>query len=197
MPLRHLEARAVADTLIDIYIDPEKRLQTITGFGGAFTESSAHLLNAISEQNRNEILEAYFGDEGARYSLCRTHMNSCDFSLDQYSYTPVENDTALEYFSIEEDQEDIIPMILDAQAISSEGFKLMASPWTAPPWMKDNKSWVGGRLLKNFILHGLSSFRCITKRTKKKVLISGALPWKMSPMAMEIVGKVCSTLPKK
>ena len=47
-------------------------------------------------------------------------------------------------------------MILDAQAISSEGFKLMASPWTAPPWMKDNKSWVGGRLLKEFILHGLS-----------------------------------------
>ena len=76
-----LEPRAVADTLIDIYIDPEMRLQTITGFGGAFTESSAHLLNAISEQNRNEILEAYFGDEGARYSLCRTHMNSCDFSL--------------------------------------------------------------------------------------------------------------------
>lgn len=145
-----LEDSMVSDTLIDIYIDPTKRLQTITGFGGAFTESSAHLLNAISAQNRNEILEAYFGDDGARYSLCRTHMNSCDFSLDQYSYTPVENDTALEYFSIAEDQGDIIPMILDAQEISSEGFKLMASPWTAPPWMKDNKSWVGGRLLKEF-----------------------------------------------
>ena len=58
----------ISDTLIDIYIDPTKRLQTITGFGGAFTESSAHLLNAISAQNRNEILEAYFGDDGARYS---------------------------------------------------------------------------------------------------------------------------------
>ena len=34
-----LEDSMVSDTLIDIYIDPTKRLQTITGFGGAFTES--------------------------------------------------------------------------------------------------------------------------------------------------------------
>ena len=78
IPLRYLSPCSCGH-VIDIYIDPEKRLQTITGFGGAFTESSAHLLNAISEQNRNEILEAYFGDEGARYSLCRTHMNSVIF----------------------------------------------------------------------------------------------------------------------
>jgi glucosylceramidase len=26
----------------------------------------------------------------------------------------------------------------------------MASPWTAPPWMKDNKDWVGGKLLPKY-----------------------------------------------
>ncbi|MDD7885952.1 glycoside hydrolase family 30 protein [Flavivirga sp. 57AJ16] len=135
-------------TVITLF--PETTFQTITGFGGAFTESSAYLLNRLSKENRNKILEAYFGNEGAKYSLTRTHMNSCDFSLSNYSYAPVEDDTTLEHFSIQEDKEDLIPMIKDAMAISKDGFKIFASPWTAPPWMKDNKHWVGGKLLPKY-----------------------------------------------
>lgn len=133
-----------------IKLKPEETFQTITGFGGSFTESTAYLLNKLSKANRDKILEAYFGESGAKYSLTRTHMNSCDFSLSQYSYAPVEGDKTLENFSIEEDREDIIPMIKDAMAISKEGFKIMSSPWTAPPWMKDNKNWVGGKLLPEY-----------------------------------------------
>ncbi len=129
---------------------PEKTFQTITGFGGSFTESSAYLLNKLSDENRQKILEAYFGDDGARYSLTRTHINSCDFSLSQYSYAPVAGDMELDSFSIEEDRDDIIPMIKDAQAISKDGFKILSSPWTAPPWMKDNNDWVGGKLLREY-----------------------------------------------
>lgn len=133
-----------------IQLNPEDTFQTITGFGGSFTEASAYLLNQLSQTNRQQILEAYFGDQGARYSLTRTHMNSCDFSLDNYSYAPVPGDTSLENFSIEEDREDIIPMIKEAMAISSEGFKIISSPWTAPPWMKDNQDWRGGKLLPKY-----------------------------------------------
>ncbi len=133
-----------------IILSPEKQYQTITGFGGAFTESSAYLLNRLSKKNRDKILKAYFGKEGANYSLTRTHMNSCDFSLSQYSYAPVEDDMTLENFSVKEDLDDLIPMIKDAMAISEDGFKIFASPWTAPPWMKDNKHWVGGRLLPKY-----------------------------------------------
>ena len=64
---------------------PEQTYQEISGFGGAFTESSAYLLNQLSESKRKEIIEAYFSESGANYSLCRTHMNSCDFSLGHYS----------------------------------------------------------------------------------------------------------------
>ena len=64
-----------------IVLNPEKKFQIITGFGGAFTESSAYLLNKLSKKNRNRILKAYFAKEGANYTLTRTHMNSCDFSL--------------------------------------------------------------------------------------------------------------------
>jgi glucosylceramidase len=41
-------------------------------------------------------------------------------------------------------------MILEAKSISKDGFKIIASPWTAPPWMKDNKKWVGGKLLPEY-----------------------------------------------
>ncbi len=133
-----------------IKLSPETKFQTITGFGGSFTESSAYLLNQLSPENRMKIIEAYFGDDGARYSLTRTHINSCDFSLNQYSYAPIADDMELDSFSIEEDRDDIIPMIKDAMEVSSEGFKIISSPWTAPPWMKDNNAWVGGKLLPKY-----------------------------------------------
>ncbi|WP_370477385.1 glycoside hydrolase family 30 protein [Tamlana flava] len=138
------------DSLVNIKINPNETFQTITGFGGAFTESSAYLLNQLSKKNRDTIIQAYFAKEGARYSLTRTHMNSCDFSLGQYSYAPVEDDINLDHFTIEDDRDDLIPMIKDAMAVSEDGFKIFASPWTAPPWMKDNKHWVGGKLLPKY-----------------------------------------------
>ena len=130
-----------------IVINPDQTFQVITGFGGSFTESSAYLLNQLSTENREKVIDAYFGDSGAKYSLTRTHINSCDFSLSNYAYVD-EGDTSLSSFSIDEDRDDIIPMIKDAMQVSSDGFKIISSPWTAPPWMKDNNSWVGGKLLK-------------------------------------------------
>ncbi|PNW26083.1 glycoside hydrolase family 30 protein [Formosa algae] len=135
---------------VRIKLSPDEKFQTITGFGGAFTESSAYLLNKLSPANRDTILQAYFAKDGANYSLTRTHMNSCDFSLTNYSYSPVEGDTNLEHFTIEEDMDDLIPMIKDAIEVSEDGFKIFASPWTAAPWMKDNKKWVGGKLLPEY-----------------------------------------------
>ncbi len=135
---------------IRISIQPEEKFQEITGFGGAFTEASAHLLNQMSQDKRDEIMEAYFGESGARYSLTRTHINSCDFSLSNYSYADVPGDTELSHFSIEPDLDDLIPMIKSAQKVSKEGFRILASPWTAPPWMKDNNAYVGGKLLPEY-----------------------------------------------
>ena len=133
-----------------ISIDRNTSKQTLVGFGAAFTEASAYLMNELGTENRREIIEAYFSEQGSNYSLMRTHMNSCDFSLTNYSYSPVEGDTELQHFSIEEDRDDLIPFIIEAQETSSGGFKLFASPWTAAPWMKDNNSWVGGKLLPKY-----------------------------------------------
>ncbi len=138
------------DSAAAVTIRPEQTFQTITGFGGSFTESSAYLLNKLSKKNRDTILQAYFAEDGARYSLTRTHIASCDFSLNNYTYAPVAGDMDLEHFSIDEDREDLIPMMKDAQAISKDGFHIIASPWSSPPWMKDNKAYVGGKLLPEY-----------------------------------------------
>ena len=140
----------LANKSLFLQVNPDNKFQQIIGFGGSFTEASAYLLNKLSSTNRKKVLDAYFGDNGAKYSLTRTHMASCDFSLSNYNYAKVDNDLELKHFSIEDDRADLIPMIRDAQKISKEGFKIIASPWTAPPWMKDNKNFVGGKLLPLF-----------------------------------------------
>ena len=148
--LTPINASAIKETDSHVKLLPDQQFQTITGFGGSFTESSAYLLNQLSPDNRKKIIDAYFGPDGAKYSLTRTHINSCDFSLSNYSYAKVEGDMELEHFSIEEDKDDIIPFIKEAQAASEDGFRIISSPWTAPPWMKDNKEWVGGKLLPEY-----------------------------------------------
>lgn len=135
---------------IKIKINPDVRYQKITGFGGSFTESSAYLLNKLSKQNQEKILNAYFSEEGANYSLTRTTIASCDFSLKNYTYAPVPDDHDLKHFSIEHDLQALVPMIKAAQKISKTGFNIIASPWTSPPWMKDNNSWINGRLLPKY-----------------------------------------------
>ena len=142
----------ISDAKTDLVfsLNPDTKYQTITGFGGAFTEASAYLLNQLSTENRSEIIKAYFSKEGANYSLTRTHMNSCDFSVSNYSYAPIAGDKELLHFSIDEDKDDLIPFIKEAQAASGDGFKIFASPWTAPPWMKDNNDYVGGKLLPEY-----------------------------------------------
>jgi glucosylceramidase len=148
--LENFSSDEIQKNTIQIKLLPGQKRQIITGFGGSFTESSAYLLNNISKKNRDRIIEAYFGESGAKYSLTRTHMNSCDFSLSQYSYAPIEDDKQLVHFSVDEDKDDIIPFIKDAMKVSKDGFKILASPWTASPWMKDNKSWLGGKLLPEY-----------------------------------------------
>ena len=135
---------------ISITINSEEKFQTITGFGGSFTQASASLLNRLSNENRQKIIDAYFSEQGAKYSLTRAPMASCDFSLSNYTYANVPNDVNLDNFSVDIDKNDIIPMILEAKKISKAGFKIIASPWTAPPWMKDNNAYVGGKLLPQF-----------------------------------------------
>lgn len=123
--------------------------QEIEGFGGAFTEAAASTLATLSSAAREEVIRAYFDPgNGHGYTLCRTHINSCDFSLGNYACCEKDGDFALETFSIDRDRQCLLPMIKKALEISRNGFKLFASPWSPPAWMKTNGAMNGGGRLK-------------------------------------------------
>ncbi|MEN1678799.1 MAG: glycoside hydrolase family 30 beta sandwich domain-containing protein [Planctomycetota bacterium] len=143
-----LENSSPADA-VAVAVDATRSFQQIEGFGGAFTESAATVWRALSPQRQQELIKAYFDpDAGHGYTLCRTHINSCDFSSGNYAYSEVDGDFDLEHFSIDHDRENLIPLIHAAQRTAGEGrIKLLASPWSPPAWMKTNgKMTEGGKL---------------------------------------------------
>jgi glucosylceramidase len=120
-----------------VVVDADIRFQTIVGIGGAFTEAAAVTLGKMSKANQKKIMDAYFDREhGLGYSLCRTHIQSCDFALGNYAYTEVSGDTELKHFSLDRDRQTLLPMIKQATRIAGRPFLLFASPWSPPSWMK-------------------------------------------------------------
>jgi glucosylceramidase len=100
-------------------------------------------------EKQAEVLRAYFDPTtGHGYTLCRTHINSCDFSAGNYAYDEVEDDHELTHFSIDRDQRDLIPMIRDAFQIAGVTIKLLATPWSPPAWMKTNGKMIQGGKVK-------------------------------------------------
>ncbi|MEM6878551.1 MAG: glycoside hydrolase family 30 beta sandwich domain-containing protein [Bacteroidota bacterium] len=144
-----------------VEIFPEEVKQTLDGIGSSFTESSAFVLAHLSEAARQEVMQQIYSEGGANFSLTRTHIGACDFSVEgKYSYADVVGDADLEQFTIAPDSEgfpqeaypgvdvtsyDLLPMIKEAQAIkagqSDQELRIIASAWTAPAWMKDIEEW--------------------------------------------------------
>lgn len=132
-------------------VSPRERYQSIMGFGGAFTEAAAFTLSKISPEKRMGIIDSYFHpDKGLGYSLGRTHIHSCDFSLGNYTYVE-ENDEKLRTFSIEREHRYVIPFIQDAIKARGEELTILSSPWSPPAWMKTNNEMNnGGKLLPKY-----------------------------------------------
>lgn len=166
-----------ADNYLKINVFPDQPKQSIVGFGSSFTESAAYVLNQLSDNHRAEVIETCFSESGARFSLTRTHIASCDFSVSNYSYTP-NPDAMLADFSIHEDEDDLIPLILDAKSQMGADFKIIASPWTAPTWMKDNHDWNAGKLLPEHY----ATFASYTLKYLKAYKNKGIDIWGITPI---------------
>ena len=154
-------------TVVSVYPDSTK--QTIEGIGTSFTESSAFVLAHLEPERRHEVMRQIFGESGANFSLARTHIGSCDFTVEgKYSYADTPGDRELAAFSISPDVEgfdpakypgikdasyDLLPMIQEALAIKrgqqDRDLKIIASAWTAPPWMKNIDTWYIPASLEN------------------------------------------------
>jgi glucosylceramidase len=161
-----------ADGGTTIRVFPEQVRQRLEGIGSSFTESSAFVLAHLEPAQRAEVMANIFGEQGANFALARTPIGATDFSVEgKYSYAPISGDSTLQHFDIGVDEEgfpvskypgvrdagyDLLPMIQEALAIKHDqqdsSLRIMASAWTAPPWMKDNEDWyqpgTGGGSLK-------------------------------------------------
>lgn len=142
------EFNAHAEAPVRLWVDTTRRFQVLEGFGGAFTEAAATTWLKLSPGQRQAFLQACFDPaRGHGYTLCRVHMNSCDFSLGHYAHAEAGDDPALAGFSIERDRQALLPMIQAAQQVAGRPLKLLVSPWSPPAWMKDNGRMAdGGRL---------------------------------------------------
>ena len=149
-----------SNTKSKITIEPKNKRQEILGFGGSFTEASSSIYKELDEDKKEEIIESYFGENGNKYSMARTHINSCDFSLGNYAHVEDENDLELKTFSLERNKISLIPMINDALKKRKHNIRIMASPWSPPAWMKTTGEMNFGGKLKSEYRDTWANYYC-------------------------------------
>ena len=153
-----LTTKSIESPTIKLYKNETR--QEILGFGGAFTEAAASVYNKLGTEKKEEIIKAYFGTNGNGYSMARTHINSCDFSLGNYSYCNTPGDTELNYFSISRDKELLIPFVQDAMDHANTPIHILASPWSPPAWMKTNGQMNHGGKIKDEYRTAWANYFC-------------------------------------
>jgi glucosylceramidase len=143
------------DTLRNAYpfidVDSTTTFQTIDGFGYTLTGGSAFLINRLSPDIKSRLLIELFGRDSLSVgiSYLRLSMGASDLSSSVFSYDdmPVgQTDTTLAGFNLGPDTVDLIPVLKQILAVNPS-IKIIATPWSAPVWMKDNRSSTGGSLL--------------------------------------------------
>ncbi len=158
-PIEEL-SKDTANIKSKITVEPNNQRQEILGFGGSFTEASSSIYKELDKEKKEEIIESYFGKNGNKYSMARTHINSCDFSLGNYAHVEDENDLELKTFSLERNKISLIPMINDALKKRNDKIRIMASPWSPPAWMKTTGEMNFGGKLKSEYRDTWANYYC-------------------------------------
>lgn len=135
---------------LPIVIDESHSMQTIDGFGFALTGGSAGLIMKMTPEAREALLEDVFSskDNHIGVSYIRLTIGASDLNSFVFSYDDLnegETDFNLEKFDLGQDKKDVIPVMTEILKISPD-IKILASPWSAPTWMKTNGKVKGGGL---------------------------------------------------
>jgi len=139
---------------IVVNVDDNQKFQEMSGVGASFTDSAAWIVSdsggILSDSARQQLMKDLFDPvDGIGLSLLRQPMGTSDFRWADYTYNDLEQgqtDYSLQSFSIARDQSYTIPMIKEALAVNPN-INVMALPWSAPAWMKDNNSLYQGSLI--------------------------------------------------
>jgi glucosylceramidase len=164
-----------------IEVDSAIQFQTVDGFGYTFTGGSAKVLNRLSPYLKQQLLEELFGKKGNSIgvSYLRLSIGASDLNDFSFSYNDLESgetDLPMENFTLSHDLTDLIPLLKEVKAINPE-IRFLATPWSAPTWMKDNKSFKGGRLLPQYYdVYARYFVKYITEMAKHGILIDAVTP---------------------
>jgi glucosylceramidase len=139
-----------------IVVDETTRFQQFSGAGASFTDTAAWLMNssgALSSATRTSVMQQLFDPSaGIGLSFLRNPMGASDLARFDYTYDDVpagQTDPNLNAFSIAHDLVDVLPLTRQAKQLNP-ALKVMATPWTAPAWMKDNGAIDQGFLQAQF-----------------------------------------------
>lgn len=149
----HLVPGETENKVVNVY--PECTDQTFLGFGGAITEAAAYTYAKMNDSQKRDLLTAYFAPDRMNYQFVRIPIDSCDFSLGQYtSYTEsgAPHFTRLTKY--------ILPMLRDAEAVAGREIPVMLSPWSPPEFMKTNGLREQGGKLKKECYGAWADYLC-------------------------------------
>ena len=137
----------------NIQIDESQTYQTVDGFGYTLTGGSVEVINSLTAARKQELLQELFGSNANSISISylRLSIGASDLNSSVFSYNDLpagETDPTLSKFSLEKDRP-LIDLLKQILAINPN-IKIMATPWSAPLWMKDNGSSVGGSLKEEY-----------------------------------------------
>lgn len=139
---------ANSEDIPEITVDGSEKYQTIDGFGFALTGGSAYLLNKMSAEDRKEVLKKFYDPQyGIGASLVRISIGASDLSKKCFTYDEklIGTDKELKKFNIKAGDKELIPMLKEVLAINPD-IKILATPWSAPTWMKTKRLYGGGNL---------------------------------------------------
>ncbi len=151
-----LSYEAITDYDVTIPINAGTEYQVMEGFGAALTGSSAYVIQThLEEAERNQLLQDLFDAEnGIGISFIRVTIGASDFSLSNFTYNDLgasQSDISQDNFDLSVEDQYLIPLLQKIIAINPE-LKIIATPWSAPAWMKENGDLRnGGHLQSNFL----------------------------------------------
>jgi O-glycosyl hydrolase len=130
-----------------VTINASTTYQTMDGFGYTLTEGSCEVITGMAATQQNQLLnDLYNPTTGLNANVVRISIGASDLSSSSYSYNETAGDVNMNNFSLNgPDLTYLIPIIKKILLINPN-IKILATPWSAPRWMKTNNSWIGGSL---------------------------------------------------
>jgi glucosylceramidase len=169
-----------------ITVNPSKGYQAMDGFGFALTGGSADLISKLPQATRDDLLQELFSTDGSGIGVTylRLGIGASDLSRVSYSYNdllPGETDPNLERFNLAAGDIQIVPLLKAILAINPN-VRIIATPWSAPPWMKTNESYIGGKLKAEYYDSYANYFVTFIKKMQSHGVVINAITPQNEPL---------------